>query len=106
VALGAIHMRHRASEGRRGGRARASEEGAGPKPRPLGLAGRCPGCRREGGCTPGQVVLGECRCARDGVDWGRMGIRHGASKGAAGRGKAGACHGPGPGHATGCLVRV
>jgi len=71
VALGAIHMRHRASEGRRGGRARASEEGAGPKPRPLGLAGRCPGCRREGGCTPGQVVLGECRCAR--VDWDTYG---------------------------------
>ena len=64
-------MRHRASEGRRGGRARASEEGAGPKPRPLGLAGRCPGCRREGGCTPGQVVLGECRCAR--VDWDTYG---------------------------------
>ena len=32
VALGAIHMRHRASEGRGGGRARASEEGAGPPP--------------------------------------------------------------------------
>jgi len=56
VALGAINMRHRASESRRGGRARASEEGAGPKPRPLGLAGRCPGCtcRREGGAPPGR----------------------------------------------------
>ena len=32
VALGAIHMRHRASEGRGGGRARASEKGAGPPP--------------------------------------------------------------------------
>ena len=68
MAQGAAHERLRASEGGRIGRARASEEGAGPRPRPLGLSGRCPGCGKEGECTPKQVILGECRCTR--VDWG------------------------------------
>ena len=74
MARGAAHERQRASEGVRMGRARASEEGAGPRPRPLGLDGRCPGCRRSGGeCTPKEVVLGECQCTR--VDWGTYGVR-------------------------------
>ena len=71
MAQGAAHERLRASEGGRIGRARASEEGAGPRPRPLGLSGRCPGCGKEGECTPKQVILGECRCTR--VDWGAYG---------------------------------
>ena len=54
------------------GRARASEEGAGAQPRPLRLSGRCPGCRKEGECTPKQVILGECRCPR--VDWDAYGV--------------------------------
>ena len=71
MAQGAAHERRRASEGGRIGRARASEEGVGPRPRPLGLSGRCPGCGKEGECTPKQVILGECRCIR--IDWGAYG---------------------------------
>ena len=74
IARGAAHARQRASEGVRTGRARASDEGAGPRPRPLGLDGRCPGCRRRGGeCTPKEVVLGECQCTR--IDWGTYGAK-------------------------------
>ena len=42
MAQGAAHERQRASEGGRIGRARASEEGAGPQPRPLGLIHHTP----------------------------------------------------------------
>ena len=42
MAQGAAHERLRASEGGRIGRARASEEGAGPQPRPLGLIHHTP----------------------------------------------------------------
>ena len=71
MAQGTAHERRCASEGGRIGRARASEEGVGPRPRPLGLSGRCPGCGKEGECTPKQVILGECRCIH--IDWGAYG---------------------------------
>ena len=73
MARGAAHERHRTVEGGRVSRARAAEEGAEARPRPLGLSGRCPGCRKEAECSPKQVNLGECRCPHVVVDWNAYG---------------------------------
>ena len=64
---GAEHARRRAAEWARAGRARASEEGAGSRPRPRAMAGGCACCGAAGGCTPRHVLLGECGAS--GVDW-------------------------------------
>ena len=67
VEHGVTHVRRRAAEGVRGGKAGASESGVGPHPRPRWLGGGCVGCRWKGGCTPRHVILGECSCPR--VGW-------------------------------------
>ena len=64
---GAMHERRCKTEATRIGRARASVEGIGPRPRLRGLDGGCVCCGWRGGCTPRHVLLGECGCAQ--VDW-------------------------------------